>query len=81
MVRIDATTAGGGLIAVGLAHLLAPGSLLTAARHSYKRLLTVDFDADERTERRVRAIGLVMLAVGTVVAAADRSVSVVLKEK
>lgn len=78
MVRIDAETAGGGCILVGLAHLLAPGTLLAAARYAYGRLLAADFAADDRTERRVRAVGLLMLAIGTVVAAADRSVSVVL---
>ncbi|MDL5361510.1 hypothetical protein [Halalkalicoccus sp. NIPERK01] len=79
MVRLDTTTVGGGFIAAGLAHLLAPRALLATARCAYRRLLAADFDADERTERRVRAVGLLLLAAGTVVAAADRSVSVVLR--
>lgn len=77
MVRLDTTTAGSGLIVTGLTHLLAPRALLTVVRYAYRRVLAADLDADDRTERRVRAIGLVMLAVGTIVAAADRSVSVV----
>ncbi|KYH26542.1 hypothetical protein HAPAU_16410 [Halalkalicoccus paucihalophilus] len=78
MVRLDTTTVGSGFIGVGLAHLLAPRVLLATARYAYRRLLAADFDVNERTERRVRAIGLVMLALGTIVATANRSVSVVI---
>ncbi len=81
MVRIDAETAGGGFILVGLAHLLAPGALIRAARYAYAGVLAADFAVEEdvtETERRVRAIGLLMLAIGSVVAATDRSISVVL---
>lgn len=79
MVRLDATTLGRGFVAAGLVHLLAPNVLLTAARHAYKRFLAVDLDADDRAERRVRAVGLAMLATGTVVASGDRSLSVALE--
>ncbi len=79
MVRFDASVVGGGFVVAGLAHLLAPKALLTAARYAYRWLLLADFDPDARTERRVRAIGLLLLAVGTIVAPANRSVSVVLE--
>lgn len=81
MVRFDAPAIGSGLIVTGLAHLLAPRTLLAIARYAYRWLLAADFEADERTERRVRTIGLVMLATGTIVAAADRSISVVFDRK
>lgn len=79
MVRLDATALGRGFITAGLVHLLVPNALLAAARYAYKRVLAVDLDVDERAERRVRAVGLAMLAVGTVVGADDRSLSVALE--
>lgn len=75
-LRIRATTTGAGLILLGLLHLLAPGPLLAAARAGYDRLLNAEFTADSGTTRRVRFVGLVMLAVGTVVSAIDETVSV-----
>lgn len=79
MVRLDATTLGRGFVTAGLVHLLAPNALLAAARYAYKRFLAVDLDVDDRAERRVRAVGLAMLATGTVVASDDRSLSVALE--
>lgn len=78
MVRLDATAAGRAFIVAGLVHLLAPGTLIDAARYAYDRVLAAEFDGDPETERRLRAVGLVLLALGTVVASVDRSVSVVL---
>ena len=75
-VRIHATTTGAGLILLGLLHLLAPEPLLAAVRVGYDRLLNAEFASDSGTTRRVRLIGLVMLAVGTVVSAIDETVSV-----
>jgi hypothetical protein len=75
-LRIHATTTGAGLILLGLAHLMAPGPLLAAARTGYDRLLNVEFVTDSAAVRRVRLVGLVMLAVGTVVGAVDETVSV-----
>lgn len=75
-VRIRATTTGAGLILLGLVHLLAPGPLLAAARAGYDRLLNVEFVADAAATRRVRFVGLVMLAVGTIVGAIDETISV-----
>jgi hypothetical protein len=75
-LRIHATTTGAGLILLGLAHLMAPGPLLAAARTGYDRLLNVEFVTDPTAVRRVRLVGLVMLAVGTVVGAVDETVSV-----
>lgn len=75
-LRIHATTTGAGLILLGLVHLLAPGPLLAAARTGYDRLLNVEFVPDPAAMRRVRLVGLVMLAVGTVVGAVDETVSV-----
>lgn len=75
-LRIHATTTGAGLILLGLAHLLVPGPLLAAARVGYDRLLNVEFAPDAAAVRRVRFVGLVMLAVGTVVSAIDETVSV-----
>lgn len=75
-LRIHATTTGAGLVLLGLAHLLVPGPLLAVARAGYDRLLNVEFVPDATAIRRVRFVGLVMLAVGTVVGAIDESVSV-----
>jgi uncharacterized protein YjeT (DUF2065 family) len=76
MVRIDSSTVGSGLIIGGLAHLLFPNQLLTTARYAYKHSLAVKFSPYQAAERRVRAVGLVMLAVGTIVSATNRSISV-----
>jgi hypothetical protein len=75
-LRIHATTTGAGFILLGLAHLLLPKPLLGAARTGYDRLLNVEFVPDAAAIRRVRFVGLVMLAVGTIVGATDETVSV-----
>lgn len=75
-LRLHATTTGAGLILLGLAHLLVPGPLLAAASTGYERVLNVEFVPDAGAVRRVRFVGLVMLAVGTVVSAIDETVSV-----
>ncbi|ADJ14720.1 hypothetical protein [Halalkalicoccus jeotgali] len=80
MVRLDTATVGGGFVLAGLTHLLAPRPLLAVARRAYRQVLAAEFDGDERTERRVRAVGLVLLAIGTVVAPARRSISIVLEK-
>lgn len=77
--RIHATTTGAALLVLGLVHLLLPASLLAAARAGYGRLLNVEFTPDPKAVRRVRLVGLVMLAAGTVVSAADETVSVVVE--
>jgi uncharacterized protein YjeT (DUF2065 family) len=74
--RIDLSTVGSGLIVGGLVHLLFPNQLLTTARYAYRHVLAVEFDPNPTAERRLRAVGLVLLAVGTVATATDRSVSI-----
>lgn len=76
MVRIDSSAVGSGLIIGGLVHLLFPHQLLTTARYAYKHSLAVEFTPMQTAERRIRAVGLAMLAAGTVVSATDRSISV-----
>lgn len=49
------------LFGAGVAHLLIPGRLLAVARAGY-RLLDVEFRPGETATRRVRAVGLGMLA-------------------
>lgn len=48
----------------GLVHIVAPRALLGIAAQSYDRVLAVDFEPREDATRRVRAIGLLFLAVG-----------------
>ncbi|MEM4780727.1 MAG: hypothetical protein QXG03_04090 [Halalkalicoccus sp.] len=79
MVRIDGAIVGGGLLLAGLVHLLVPESLLRAASYAYRRSLAVEFSSSERSKRRIRAVGLLMLAVGTIAAAGERSVSVAIE--
>ncbi|WP_122088882.1 hypothetical protein [Halalkalicoccus subterraneus] len=76
MIRIDTSAVGSGLILAGLLHLLAPQPLLNTAGDLYRRVLAVDFRRTDRTERRVRAVGLAMLAAGTVVSATDGAIEV-----
>jgi hypothetical protein len=49
--------------AVGLAHLLVPDHLLAVAAWGYDTVLAVDFDPRGNATRRVRAVGLVFVAV------------------
>lgn len=51
------------LAAVGVAHLLVPGLLLRTARRAYDRGLDARFVARDATTRRVRLVGLAMVAV------------------
>lgn len=74
--RIHATTIGAGLILLGLVHLLLPRPLLAAARTGYDRLLNIDFSPETGTTHRVRFVGLLMLAIGTIVSAVDETVSI-----
>jgi len=54
------------LLAAGVAHLLVPGLLLRGARFAYDRALDVRFVARDDTVRRVRLVGLAMVAVAVV---------------
>jgi hypothetical protein len=48
----------------GVVHLLVPSRLLATARWGYDRVLAVEFAPRPNATRRVRLIGLLMLAVG-----------------
>jgi hypothetical protein len=61
---VVARLVGAGLVVVGIAHLLVPGVLLSVARVSYDRVLDVAFEPRARTGRRVRLVGLGMVAAG-----------------
>jgi hypothetical protein len=63
---------GVGLAALGIVHLLAPRVLLEAARRLYRRVLRVRFESTEHSARRVRAIGVCMLAVAAALARCSR---------
>jgi len=52
-----------GLGAAGIVHLLVPRLLLRTAATLYDRVLGVRFEPTPRAARRVRAIGLCMVAV------------------
>lgn len=52
------------LVLAGIAHLLVPGVLLRAARPAYRLALDVRFRPGERAQRRVRLLGLAMIAAG-----------------
>lgn len=52
------------LLLAGLVHLLAPGLLLRTAAVGYGRVLDVEFDPNDGAPRRVRALGIGMVAVG-----------------
>jgi uncharacterized protein YjeT (DUF2065 family) len=52
------------LVAAGIAHLVAPGPLLWAARTGYGTVLGVEFVPGDATTRRVRALGVGMVAAG-----------------
>ena len=53
-----------GVVLAGVAHLLGPRALLWTVRVGYGRVLDVDFDPGENTTRRVRILGLAMVAAG-----------------
>jgi hypothetical protein len=55
-----------GAVAVGLLHVLLPELLVDAARLLYDLVLDVSFVPRDRTARRVRILGVVLLAVGLV---------------
>lgn len=57
-----------GLAALGFVHLLAPRVLLAVARGLYWLVLDVRFEPTERSPRRVRLVGICMVAVGTTIA-------------
>jgi len=50
------------LAVAGIVHLLFPRVLLRTARLGYDRLLAVEFHPRERAPRRVRAVGVLLLA-------------------
>lgn len=52
------------LVVAGVAHLLVPGLLLRTARAGYRTVLGVRFRPGERSARRVRLLGLAMIAAG-----------------
>ena len=52
------------LVAAGMAHLLVPGLLLWTAGLGYRYVLGVEFDPQSNAKRRVRLLGVGMLAVG-----------------
>jgi uncharacterized protein YjeT (DUF2065 family) len=59
-----ARPAGALLVVAGLVHLLVPRLSTRIVAWSYDRLLDVEFVPGEGTTKRVRAIGLAMLAAG-----------------
>lgn len=52
------------LTVTGLAHLVVPGLLVRVASSCYRRVLGIRFEPTARTARRVRLVGLCMLAAG-----------------
>lgn len=56
--------AGALLAMTGLAHLLAPTTLLGLAERGYSTVLNVDFDPRPGASKRVRALGIGLLAAG-----------------
>lgn len=77
---IDTAATGGTLIVIGLVHLLAPGRLLTAATVAYDRTLDVTFSPESKAVRRVRLVGLVMIALGTILSAGEETHSVAIEK-
>jgi uncharacterized protein YjeT (DUF2065 family) len=59
-----ARPAGAVLVLAGVVHLLAPRIATRTVATGYDLVLDVDFEVSERTPRRVRAIGLGMVATG-----------------
>lgn len=52
------------LLVAGLAHLLAPGILLAIASRGYRQFLRVEFEPGLGAPRRVRLVGIGMIAAG-----------------
>lgn len=59
-----ARLAGVALVVAGIAHLLRPGRLLETARVGYDLVLRVRFEPRDGAKRRVRSLGVVMVAAG-----------------
>jgi hypothetical protein len=57
----------------GALHLLAPEWLLRTAGVAYDRTLAVDFEPRENAARRVRLVGVLLLAVAALAVLARRS--------
>jgi uncharacterized protein YjeT (DUF2065 family) len=55
---------GAALVLAGLVHVLAPRLLLGTARVGYDLVLDVEFEASGRSPRRVRVVGLGLVAAG-----------------
>lgn len=56
------------LSALGVVHLLAPRVLLGVARGLYRLLLDIRFEPTARSPRRVRVVGICMIATAAVLA-------------
>jgi len=56
--------AGLAMLLAGVAHLLVPGLLLWTAKVGYGIALDVEFDPGDASRRRVRLLGLAMVAAG-----------------
>ena len=61
-----------GLLVVGIAHLVASKRLLGTASVLYGQVLAVDFSPRDDASRRVRLIGVVMVAAGVLAWRLDR---------
>ncbi|WP_135821773.1 hypothetical protein [Halostella litorea] len=59
-----ARLAGLAMVLTGTAHLLVPGLLLRTAQVGYGAVLDARFDPGDATRRRVRLLGLGMVAAG-----------------
>jgi hypothetical protein len=55
-----------GAVLAGMVHLLVPGRLLETAAWAYRRFLAVEFDPNPEATRRVRLVGVGLLAVAAV---------------
>jgi hypothetical protein len=55
-----------GTALAGLVHLLVPGLLLRTARCGYRWVLAVEFRPRDGARRRVRVVGMALLAVSAV---------------
>lgn len=61
-----------GLFVAGIAHLIAPKRLLGTASVLYDRILAVDFSPRADAGRRVRFVGVAMMAAGVLAWRLDR---------
>lgn len=55
---------GGVLVVAGIVHIVAPRLLLKMAEQGYRIALAVDFTPNNRSTRRVRAVGVGMVLAG-----------------